>query len=385
MRFFYFILLIISIVFYVCYQDTLSFITLLTLLILMFFLFTSAIILTRNVRIEFENETNVCSRNDSASINLKIANKCFLPACNIKLKIKYITKFDGKARFQDINMPLPAYSEQMISLNLNYSHCDKVKISVVKYTVFDLLKLFRFSRKSDVTSQIVLMPVALPAYGYIENSCLTDIETNTYYPNKTGNDCSEIFDLREFRDGDSQNRVHWKLSSKKDELIVKEFSANSINSILIICEVFECKNIVLYDRTLDILLSVGNLASENNSGFYIMNSNERNENMFDLIANKDELSDKIFSIIAENTKHSYIDNFISINIPPNSYSHIVYISPEWSFGRFAQFREIYNGTITFVQPYLNSEKVQTTLVLSTGIDEYIPIDANSGCSLNIIL
>ncbi len=385
MRFFYFVLLILSVVFYACYQDTLSFITLITLLILLLFLFASAIILIRNISFEFENETNVCSRNDSASINLKLANKCFLPVCNIKLKIKYITKFDGKARFQDINTPLPAYSEQTISLNLSYYHCDKVEVSVVKYTVFDLLKLIRFSRKSDLTSQIVIMPVALPAYGYVENSCLTDIETNTYYPNKTGNDCSEIFDLREFHDGDSQNRVHWKLSSKKDELIVKEFSANSINSILIICEVSECKSIVLYDKALDILLSVGNLASENNSGFYIMNSNEINENKFDLIANKDELSDKIFTIIVENTKHSFIDNFISLNLTPNSYSHIVYISPEWSFGRFAQFREIYNGTITFIQPFLDSEKIQTTLVLSTGIDEYIPFDANSGCSLNIIL
>ncbi|NCC43791.1 MAG: DUF58 domain-containing protein [Clostridia bacterium] len=43
-----------------------------------------------------------------------------------------------------------------------------------------------------------------------------------------GQDVSEVFDMRDYQQGDSVKSIHWKLSSKLDKLIIREFG-NPIN------------------------------------------------------------------------------------------------------------------------------------------------------------
>lgn len=48
-------------------------------------------------------------------------------------------------------------------------------------------------------------------------------EGEQYNPNLSGNDVTEVHDLRDYQKGDALNRIHWKLSSKLDQIIVREF------------------------------------------------------------------------------------------------------------------------------------------------------------------
>lgn len=47
-------------------------------------------------------------------------------------------------------------------------------------------------------------------------------ESDTYNDLKAGSDPSETFQIREFMAGDKLQRIHWKLSAKMDDLMVKE-------------------------------------------------------------------------------------------------------------------------------------------------------------------
>lgn len=49
-------------------------------------------------------------------------------------------------------------------------------------------------------------------------------EMGSHPVSQKGSDTSEVFDLRDYSLGDDMKTVHWKLSSKADRLIVKEFS-----------------------------------------------------------------------------------------------------------------------------------------------------------------
>lgn len=44
------------------------------------------------------------------------------------------------------------------------------------------------------------------------------------FPKKGGDDGSEVFEVRAYRDGDPLQRVHWKLTAKTGEMLVREFS-----------------------------------------------------------------------------------------------------------------------------------------------------------------
>lgn len=52
----------------------------------------------------------------------------------------------------------------------------------------------------------------------------TSADSDRFSTYKKGDDPSEIFDIREYADGDKIQRIHWKLSSKTGDLMVKEGS-----------------------------------------------------------------------------------------------------------------------------------------------------------------
>lgn len=58
-------------------------------------------------------------------------------------------------------------------------------------------------------------------------------DSESYSPNKKGNDYSETFQLREYVPGDGIKQIHWKLSEKLDKLIVREASLPVQKSTLV--------------------------------------------------------------------------------------------------------------------------------------------------------
>lgn len=59
-----------------------------------------------------------------------------------------------------------------------------------------------------------------PERGFSDSENVTDTSVT-----RTGNDDTEPTDLRAYVKGDSLKHIHWKLSSKSEDMIVKDFAA----------------------------------------------------------------------------------------------------------------------------------------------------------------
>jgi hypothetical protein len=71
-----------------------------------------------------------------------------------------------------------------------------------------------------------------------------------------GNDPSEIFEIRNYRSGDRPQQIHWKLSAKEQELMVKEFSDMTGETFAIyLCQDFQDNKQM--DAYFDVMYSVG--------------------------------------------------------------------------------------------------------------------------------
>lgn len=58
-------------------------------------------------------------------------------------------------------------------------------------------------------------------------------ESESYAPDKKGNDYSETFQIREYAPGDSIKQIHWKLSEKLDRTIVRDASLPIAKNIML--------------------------------------------------------------------------------------------------------------------------------------------------------
>lgn len=97
--------------------------------------------------------------------------------------------------------------------------------SLGKIRVYDITGLFYLTKKGMGEEHALVLPEpsAIPVVmGERVRNFFGDADT--YDALRPGYDPSETFEVRPFRNGDRLQSVHWKLSAKSDELMVKESS-----------------------------------------------------------------------------------------------------------------------------------------------------------------
>lgn len=93
-----------------------------------------------------------------------------------------------------------------------------------------------------------------------------DEEAVAYSQHRPGDDPSEIFDIREYREGDNLKHIHWKLSWKLEQPMVKEFSLPLHSSLEIALELGKVPPEQL-DLQLDLCFSLARVLLEGGLSF----------------------------------------------------------------------------------------------------------------------
>lgn len=97
-------------------------------------------------------------------------------------------------------------------------HCGGVTVSVDKIKVYDYLGLFAFRVKALEKKTVIVRPVKRPVP--------LPPQVEQFIPKrwkpKPGGGFAENHEMRLYRPGDSLNQIHWKLSAKTGELILRE-------------------------------------------------------------------------------------------------------------------------------------------------------------------
>lgn len=95
--------------------------------------------------------------------------------------------------------------------------CGCVEIKAGYGKVYDMLGIFFVPVKLGFKSQFLIMPKEK------KPAVLPDVDNERvigYKPKPSG--FAEEYELREYRSGDSLKNIHWKISAKYDDLVVKE-------------------------------------------------------------------------------------------------------------------------------------------------------------------
>lgn len=162
-----------------------------------------------------------------AVITLSVENhNTLLPVTKGIAKVRYRNDFTGERGKMKIRFSVDAGKKRDRRIPVVMNNCGNVAIKVEKVRIYDYLSIFAWTvGKNFETQNVLILPPLKEMYlgrdrWYNETS--EDSDRFSLY--KKGDDPSEIFDVREFVDGDKIQRIHWKLSGKTGSLMVKEGS-----------------------------------------------------------------------------------------------------------------------------------------------------------------
>ena len=219
-RIFYALILIMLAVFYI-YCD--SYVPLLVIIVFISLTILSVIgtvISSKLITVDTSASHSVITRgeNSDAQFRIKIKNKSVFPISAVIFRVE----FD--------DMQEDGGTQSTV-------HCAYIRCRVCDMYICDAFGLTRQPVKKGVfTSHMTIMPVMAEVSVLGSSPSMNTDDSDRYSDVKKGDDPSQVFDVREYADGDDVRRIHWGLSSRHDELIVKEFSQPISDSCVVVIE-----------------------------------------------------------------------------------------------------------------------------------------------------
>ncbi len=193
--------------------------------------------LSIKVKVKLSSVIHVAMKGENIPITLQIHNPTIFPILRLKLYLTYKNAYSTQKYYKEIVTAADNRGSTRIICNLRSEYTGNLEISLKKVRFYDYVKLFSLKRKNNSKVKVAV----LPFLHEIEEVNLSYqsrqlVESDHYSRLKGGDDPSEVFAIREYREGDRLQRVHWKLSSKMDQLMIKEFSEPLNCSVLILLD-----------------------------------------------------------------------------------------------------------------------------------------------------
>lgn len=164
------------------------------------------------------------TRGEEGYLSIHFENRSLLPLRRVSVWFEVENRFTGEIKKDRFHYLSLVTSRAEIPLPTGF--CGQLQCRLTKVECRDLLGLIALRRKCPPVVITTVLPQAKPPAAPPDLDALLDA-TMQLKP-KYGGGYSEEHDLREYRPGDTVNSIHWKLSSKTDEVIVREplISAN---------------------------------------------------------------------------------------------------------------------------------------------------------------
>lgn len=136
-----------------------------------------------------------------------------------------------------VRMSLTPLSKYRASNTVSFPYRGTYEIGVKCFYVYDFLRIMRIKVVAESINSIYILPRRLLGAGdrldAISDNAMKTVRSSVTY------DRLEVSDIRDYRMGDPLKSIHWKLSSKSEALIVKEYNTGTSDGTFIYCDMSE--------------------------------------------------------------------------------------------------------------------------------------------------
>ncbi len=154
-------------------------------------------------------------------IEIRLKNHVWFPALQSSIKVIISNTFLENEVERVLEMPVKAHGESKLGLSFRFINLGRFTIEADTFSLQDIMGLIIVKKPIYISGEIYVLPdAAADELPDVTNfmSGAAEVEESTH----KGSDFSEVSDIREYIPGDRIRDIHWKLSARCNELMVKE-------------------------------------------------------------------------------------------------------------------------------------------------------------------
>ncbi|MEA4869099.1 MAG: DUF58 domain-containing protein [Christensenella sp.] len=183
-----------------------------------------------NLRYALEIEDDILPKG-ACGIHLSAKNGSVFPCAGVRFSLERrnalgrIGERYTENISESIQFPLGPMRSFTLQPSIRMAYCGRVDLQIRRVSVIDMMGLFALPvpARQAAGGSVYILPELQVRSIQTDEAADLGLDSATYSTEKAGGDPSEIFQLRDYREGDARHSVHWKLSSRMNRLIVREF------------------------------------------------------------------------------------------------------------------------------------------------------------------
>ena len=175
----------------------------------------------------------VRSKGERFDIWIYIRSRSVLPFAPIELECNLPDRDSGLFSAKRVYASVPPFGSCRISVPAMHRYRGAYIAQVSRISMYDPLRVIRIRRRISADATLIFLPRRLEI-GEIDGAAHG--ENSASVVSLLSGEREDFSHVREYLTGDIMQLVHWKLTAKQDELMIKQFD-----------ETTECRNAVLCD------------------------------------------------------------------------------------------------------------------------------------------
>ena len=225
----YVLLLLCTSVFFICYNGYLSlYVFALSLLFpVLAFFFSLPGMLGARVTLGYEDRdagaVRGARKGEAVPLRIRVWNATPCISGRIRARLTVENTLTGQREEEHFTFTASS-NPQVLEHQLSSPTCGQVVCRLDKLWVSDYLGIFSLplGRRRRQEAAVFFWPSVAGVDLAVQEGNMPDAQGERYSQRKPGDDPTELFALREYREGDRLSRIHWKLSQKMGKPLVKE-------------------------------------------------------------------------------------------------------------------------------------------------------------------
>lgn len=189
----------------------------------------------RRCIVEIRASENI-NKGDVPSARVRIKNLSLLPVFRYAFSLSCENVLTGEQCAVPLSLSAGPKGETELTVSLEEGFCGYIRYRAREAGAWDPFCLFRFKRETDAEAGTYVMPQIREMPIDTEQLSAYNMESYLYSSAKKGNDPSETFGIREYAPGDSPKTIHWKLTGKAGDVMVRELGLPVENSVLLLLD-----------------------------------------------------------------------------------------------------------------------------------------------------
>jgi len=186
------------------------------------------------IKVYADSDKTRAEKGEPVSYEIKIINESPIPFPFVDTVVSLPSESALTCRDEYMRITLLPLGCHMIENRVQFPLRGSYNIGVKYLVIGDLFGLFRTVIRLELHRTVIVYPRSVVM---AEDSNRSDTDLTTSVTKRTSTpEQAEPSDIRNYIPGDSIKNIHWKLSSKTEDLLVKNFSTNTDRHTYILCD-----------------------------------------------------------------------------------------------------------------------------------------------------